>query len=68
MGDGLTRYYDKVFLLLYDMKHGDEFDIEKNVDPQNYDLFIKCFILVYQQLFSNGITGYFLEGSLILKR
>ena len=68
MGDDLTEYYNKVFLHLYKMKPGDQFDIEKKVDPQNYDLFIKCLILVYQQLHSCGMTDFFLEGSMILRR
>ena len=68
MGDELIQYYNKVFMHLYEMKPGDQFDIEKMVDPQNYDLFIKCLILVINELYSYGLTNFFLEGTLVLRR
>lgn len=35
------RYVNRVYIRLNKMKIGDEFDIVKDVIPQNFDLFIK---------------------------
>ena len=40
----LTAYYDKVYLMLLSLPIGAEFKILDKVDPEHYDLFIKCVV------------------------
>lgn len=42
--DALTAYYDRVFLMLLSLPAGAEFKILDKVNPEHYDLFIKCVV------------------------
>lgn len=66
--DELREYYDKVFIRLYDMKPGEQFDITQEVNPDNYDLFVKCVSTCFNELAVYGLCGYHLEDNIILKR
>ena len=59
--DELGRYYNRVFLLLYDMPHGTDFSIIDKVSPHNYALFMGCLIFVISELASYGIHDFTLE-------
>ena len=57
----LGEYYNRVFLLLYYMKHGANFSIVDRVAPDNYRLFMGCLIIVMTELASYGIQDFTLE-------
>ena len=46
----IQNYYHRVWLKLYDMKIGEEFDITKRVKPDNRELFIKMASLCIYEL------------------
>lgn len=57
----LGEYYNRVFLLLYGMRHGTRFSIVDRVAPDNYALFMGCLICVMTELASYGIHDFTLE-------
>lgn len=57
----LGEYYNRVFLLLYEMKYGAYFSIVDRVSPDNYALFMGCLICVMTELASYGIYDFTLE-------
>lgn len=65
--DFLTEYYNKLFVRMIQMKHGDKIDILKEVNPDNYDLFVKCLITCISELAGYGIYDYSVEDNIILK-
>lgn len=66
----LIAYYDKISLVLYNMQPGDVFRVLEKVDPQNYDLFIKCIYTILCEFAGYGMYGYHIEeqGTIILRR
>lgn len=71
MGIGrLAKYYDKVFIMLYEMQPGESFQVTEKVSPENYDLFMKCVYSVLCELSKYGIGSYYIEeqGTVILRR
>lgn len=58
----LGEYYNRVFLLLYEMRHGASFSIVDKVAPDNYRLFMGCLIIVMTELASYGIHDFTLES------
>ena len=46
-----NKYTDNVYTLLSDMQPDTFFNIEKNVKPENRDLFIKCCCMFMQEQF-----------------
>lgn len=68
--DKLTAYYDKVWLMLYEMQPGHTFRVLEEVKPDNYDLFIKCVVAALEEFRSYGIGNYHIEeqGTVILRR
>lgn len=69
--DYLTRYYNKVFLLLINMQPGTEFRVIDRVSPDNYDLFIKCAVTAYNEIMHSDLSrSYFFEqdATVILAR
>lgn len=58
----LGEYYNRVFLLLYNMRHGASFSIVDRVAPDNYRLFMGCLICVMTELASYGIHDFTLES------
>lgn len=64
----LREYYNKVFVRLYDMQPLEQLDIAQEVNPDNYDLFVKCVVTCFGELANYGICDYHLEDNLILKR
>ncbi len=68
--DELAKYYDKVWLMLYDMRPGHTFRVLDEVHPKNYDLFMKCVDTALEELNAYGIHSYYIEeqGTVILRR
>lgn len=68
--DELAKYYDKVWLMLYDMRPGYVFRVLDEVHPKNYDLFMKCVGAAIEELDAYGIHSYYIEeqGTVILRR
>lgn len=66
----LGEYYNRVFLMLLNMKPNTSFNIVKNVKADNYELFIKCAYSALQELEVMGELGYHFEekGTIILRR
>ena len=58
----LGEYYNRVFLLLYEMRRGAYFSIVDKVAPANYRLFMGCLIIVMTELASYGIYDFTLEA------
>lgn len=58
----LGEYYNRVFLLLYEMRRGAYFSIVDKVAPANYRLFMGCLIIVMTELASYGIHDFTLEA------
>lgn len=58
----LGEYYNRVFLLLYEMKCGTRFSIVDRVAPDNYPLFMGCLIIAMTELASYGIYDILLEA------
>lgn len=58
----LGEYYNRVFLLLYEMRRGTYFSIVDKVAPDNYRLFMGCLIIVMTELASYGIHDFTLEA------
>jgi hypothetical protein len=67
--DELTGYYDRVFLMLQNMKRGERFEVVRKVHPDNYELFIKCACTAIMELSSQGIYAWSLEdnGTVIVR-
>ena len=59
--DSLLKYYNRVFVKMFDMNHQESFSIIEKVDPENYELFIKCAYTCIFELASYGRGDYFLE-------
>lgn len=68
--DGLARYYDKVFIMLYEMQPGESFRIIEKVSPENYALFMKCVYSVLFEFDKYAVGSYYIEeqGTVILRR
>ena len=68
--DRLAAYYDKIWLMLYDMPPGHTFRVLEEVSPGNYDLFMKCVYTILCEFETYGICSYYIEeqGALILRR
>lgn len=68
--DRLVKYYDKVFIMLYEMQPGESFRITEKVAPANYDLFMKCVYSVLCEFGKYGVGSYYIEeqGTVILRR
>ena len=64
----LGEYYNRVFLLLYEMRHGAFFSIVDRVAPDNYRLSIGCLICVMTELASYGIHDFTLESDTTIVR
>lgn len=66
----LSEYYDKVWLMLYDMQPGHTFRVLDEVHPKNYDLFMKCVDATLEEFGTYGIHSYYIEeqGAVILRR
>ena len=58
----LGEYYNRVFLLLYEMRHGAFFSIVDRVAPDNDRFFMGCLICVMTELASYGIHDFTLES------
>ena len=58
----LGEYYNRVFLLLYEMRYGAFFSIVDRVAPDNYRLFMGCLICAMTELASYGIHDFTLES------
>lgn len=65
--DYLISYYDKLFVRMLDMQHGNKIDIIKEVHPDNYDLFVKCLVTCICELASFGLYDYSVEDNIVLK-
>ena len=61
--DALLRYYNNVFVMLYEMKANTEVDITKICDPKNYRLFVCCVVTAIHELESLRIGTYYLENN-----
>lgn len=57
----IMDYYHRVWLMLYDMRVGQVFDIEKRVKPQNRELFVKMASLCISEFRSRDKGWYFSE-------
>lgn len=57
----LFKYYNSVFVRMFDMKHRESLYILKEVSPENYELFIKCVCTCMSELASYGMNDYHLE-------
>lgn len=68
--DRLAEYYDKVFIMLYEMQPGESFRVTEKVAPKNYDLFMKCVYSVLCEFAQYGIYDHHIEeqGTVILRR
>lgn len=66
--ESLTLYYNKLFVRLLKMKRGDKMDIVKDVNPNNYDLFVKCLVTCIQELCSLGVYDFDIEEGVVSKR
>lgn len=68
--DKLAAYYNKVWLMLHDMRPGHTFRILEEVSPDNYDLFMKCVYTALCEFDTYGIYSYYIEeqGTVILRR
>lgn len=66
----LIAYYDKISLMLHNMRTGDTFRVLERVMPENYDLFIKCVYTILCEFAGYGIYDYHIEeqGTIILRR
>ena len=64
----LGEYYNRVFLLLYEMRHGAYFSIVDRVAPVNYPLFMGCLICVMTELASYGTHDFCLENDATIVR
>lgn len=63
----IMDYYHRLWLMLYEMRSGDKFDIQNRVKPANMDLFIKMACLCIRELDSKDKGWYFSEdGSKII--
>lgn len=68
--DKLVAYYDKIWLMLYNMQRGHIFRVLEEVSPNNYDLFMKCVYTILCEFDTYGIYSYYIEeqGTVILRR
>ena len=57
----LLEYYNRVFLCLYGMKHGERLYILNEVAPSNYRLFISVACTVVNELTSYGFFEFSIE-------
>lgn len=68
--ENLGIYYNRVLTMMLQMKPNTSFNIVEKVQPENYDLFMKCVYSALQELEVMGELGYHLEeqGTIILRR
>lgn len=57
----VCKYYNRIFLRMFHMRHGESLHILDEVDPGNYELFIKCVCTCMSELASYGMIDYHLE-------
>ena len=57
----LCRYYDRVFLRLMQMQPDEELHVEREVRPENYDLFLKCACTAIRELHGLGMQSWQVE-------
>jgi len=60
--EAFYKYVDNVYTLLSEMKSESFFSIEKNVKPENRDLFIKCCCMFMQEQFMSEVSREFCHG------
>lgn len=58
----VCNYYNRLFLRMFHMKHGESLYILDEVAPENYELFIKCVCTCMSELASYGLNDYHLEN------
>ena len=61
--DALLKYYNNVFLMLYNMQKNTDVDIIKICDPKNYSLFMSCVVTAMHELKSLNIATYQLDNN-----
>jgi len=54
----LNDYYNRIYVMLSEMKVGERFEIERSVHPDNYPLFVRCACTAITELSSQGIYGW----------
>ena len=60
--DALTAYYDRVFLLIWELQPGCQIIITDMVKPDNYEIFVKCASTAIDEINHLGCpyhTGYY---------
>ena len=63
--EAFEKYFNQIHTLLHSMQPGSFFSIEKNVKPDNRDLFIKMCCMIFRvQLVGNDLPEYYYDFSL----
>jgi hypothetical protein len=58
----LMEYYNRVYTMLQEMKRGEVFEIEENVHPNNYGLFVRCACTAIKELSQQKVYGWALKN------
>lgn len=66
--DELGKYYNRVFLKMYNMKEDERLNIINIVKEENFDVFMKCLCAAIDELATYGINFYLINSDTILVR
>lgn len=68
LGDKLDKYYNAIFMRLYEMKNDEIMNIIREVRPENYSIFIKCLCSVILEMASYGIMFSLEDNATTVRR